>query len=71
MGNSTFPLYIYELIQAVQKYEEQHPKIDAEEHAKRGMWCFKQWLDAIPEEHQNLADMLDDVKAYLTLRSDG
>lgn len=62
MGSTTFPLYIYELIQAVQRFESEH---DKDIHAA---WCFQQWLNAIPEEHSNLASMIDDVKVYLELR---
>lgn len=66
MGNTTFPLYIYELLKAVIKYEEEHPKVDNPEHG--GQWCFQQWLSMIPEEHINMANMIDDIKAYLELR---
>lgn len=65
MGSTTLPLWAYELIQAVIKYEDEHPKIDAEEHDKRGQWCFQQWLSMVPEEHRQLATMLDDLKVHL------
>jgi hypothetical protein len=56
--SNTFPVYIYELIHAVEKYEEEHPTVRDNE----GQWCFTQWLNQIPAEHRKLAEMLDEIK---------